>query len=115
MERAGHEEVVSQRVSERRRYWSEQVERWRGSGLTQKGYCKEEGISLQRFGRWKRRLEREGQSGALVAVPSGTVSSALFGGRRTIGLVVNGRYRVEVPDAFSPSTLEAVLQVLNRL
>lgn len=100
----------------RRQYWSGQVERWRGSGLTQKEYCFKEGISLERLGRWKRRLDREGQrrTGGLVAIPSGIVSSALHVSP-PIKLVVNGRYRVEIPDAFSPVTLEAVLHVLDRL
>lgn len=100
----------------RREYWRGQVEQWRGSGLTQKEYCGKEGISLERFGSWKRRLDREGQkqTGALVAVPSRIVSSALHTAG-ALKLVVNERYRVEIPDAFSPATLETVLHVLNRL
>jgi hypothetical protein len=105
------------RVRAAREYWSEEVQRWQGSGVTQKGYCNKRGISHERFGAWKRRLEREkkDRSGAIVAIPSETVSAALLTMRPTLGLVVKERYRVEIPDAFSPATLEAVLQVLNRL
>ncbi len=105
------------RVRAAREYWSGEVQQWRGSGLTQKGYCNKGGISHERFGAWKRRLERENKdrSGAVVAIPSETVSAALLTMRPTLGLVVNERYRVEIPDSFSPATLEAVLQVLNRL
>ena len=101
---------------ERRKYWTAQVQRWKESGLTQREYCKKEDLSIERFGAWKRRLDHEnqGDSGCLVAVPSKIVSSALFT-RPALGLVVDERYRVEIPDAFSPSTLEAVLQVLSRL
>lgn len=100
----------------RRQYWSGQVDQWRSSGLTQKEYCSKQGISLERFGTWKRRLDRESQKqpGALVAVPSRIVTSALHT-PCTLKLVVNERYRVEIPDAFSPVTLETVLHVLNRL
>lgn len=96
--------------------WIEEVQRWRESGLTQKEYCSREGISLERLGTWKRRLDRDGQkqSGALVAVPSRIVTSALHAGP-AIKLVVDERYRVEIPDAFLPATLETVLHVLNRL
>jgi len=106
-----------QAAADRRNYWSARVENWRGSGLTQKEYCEKERISLERFGSWKRRLDRETHVGgdAIVAVPSRIVSSALFASRSALGLVVNERYRLEIPDTFSPSTLEAVLQVLNRL
>ena len=105
------------RVRVAREYWSGEVQQWSGSGLTQKEYCKQKGISPERFGAWKRRLEREGQNhrGAIVAISPETVSSALITMRPTLGLVVKERYRVEIPDAFSPATLEAVLQVLNGL
>lgn len=97
----------------RRRYWNEQVERWRSSGLTQKEYCGKEGISLERFGAWKRRIDRKEQNGTLVAIPSRITFSALR--TAALRLEVNDRYRIEIPDAFSPVTLETVLQVLNRL
>lgn len=102
---------------ERRKYWTAQVERWRESGLTQREYCKKEDLSIERFGAWKRRLDHEdkNESRGLVAVPPKIVSAALFTARTVLGLVVAERYRVEIPDAFSPSTLEAVLQVLSRL
>ena len=102
--------------NERRKYWTGQVRQWRESGLTQREYCKREGTSIERFGAWKRRLDRENQSETrgLVAIPSKVVSSAFTAGP-ALGLVVDERYRVEIPDAFSPSTLEAVLQVLSRL
>lgn len=105
------------RVRAAREYWSGEVQQWRSSGLLQKEYCNKKGISLGRFGAWKRRLEREaqGHSGTIVAIPSGIVSSALLAMRPTLGLVVNERYRVEIPDSFSPDMLEAVLQVLSRL
>ncbi len=106
----------SERI-ERRQYWEAQVQRWRASGLTQREFCKKEDLSIERFGAWKRRLDREnqGESEGLVAVPPKIVSSALFTVRPALGLVVDERYRVEIPDAFSPSTLAAVLQVLSRL
>ena len=107
----------AQRAGKSREYWRGEVHRWRSSGLTQKEYCNKEGISLERFGTWKRRFDREGAgcAGALVAVPSKIVSSALMERRPALGLVVSERYRVEIPDTFSPATLERVLQVLARL
>jgi hypothetical protein len=68
---------VPQTRTGRREYWSGHVQQWRSSGITQREYCDEKGISLERFGTWKRRLDREGQSGVLVAVPSRIVSSVL--------------------------------------
>lgn len=105
------------RKGKSREYWRGEVKRWSSGGLTQKEYCNKEGLSLDRFGAWKRRFEREGQSrsGALVAVPTGIVSAALLERRQRLGLVISERYRIEIPDAFSAATLEQVLQVLARL
>jgi len=105
------------RAGKSREYWRGEVQQWQNSGLTQKEYCNKEGLSLERFGTWKRRFDREGQghAGALVAVPSKIVSSALLERRQGLGLAVGERYRVEIPDTFSPATLESVLQVLARL
>jgi hypothetical protein len=120
MEKIAEQEARSKAIQTpivRREYWRGQVEQWRDSGLTQKEYCNREGISLERLGTWKRRLDREGQeqTGALVAVPSKTVSSALSTPGTMLRLVVNERFRVEIPDAFSPVTLQTVLHVLDRL
>jgi len=105
--------------SERRDYWTYQVQQWKRSDLTQKEYCNKEGLSLERFGAWKRRLDRDNidKARSLVAVPAKTVSSALFTARPgfALGLVIDERYRLEIPDAFSPTTLKAVLQVLSNL
>jgi hypothetical protein len=118
MKKSEQQASDAQRIrNERRQYWTGQVQRWKESGLTQKEYCINEDISLERFGTWKRRLDRETQieMTRLVPVPAKTVSSALFIARPVLGLVVDSRYRVEIPDAFSPSTLEAVLQVISRV
>ena len=101
--------------TERRQYWRSHVEQWRGSGLTQKEYCRTQGICLERFGYWKRRLEREGQSGAFVAVPSGVLSRALCPSHSALRLTVDERYRIEIPEGFCPSTLKTVLEVLAHL
>lgn len=109
------ESSKTSRTGKTRGCWRAEVERWRSSGLTQKEFCSKEGLSLERFGTWKRRLEREDNSGALVAVPTGIVSSALHTSQRMLSVVVAERYRIEIPDAFTPNTLQNVLEVLSRL
>jgi hypothetical protein len=94
------------------------VQQCKRSGLTQKEYSIREGISVERLGTWKRRLDREKQNNGtkgLVAVPAKTVTSALFMPPTVLGLVVDEQYRIEIPEAFCPATLESVLQVLRRI
>jgi len=83
--------IKAPRADRPREYWRGEVQQWQFSGLTQKEYCSREGLSLERFGTWKRRFDREGQdrAGSLVAVPSGIVSSALLERRQRLGLVVS--------------------------
>ena len=52
---------------ERRKYWTDQVQRWKESGLTQREYCKKKDLSIERFGAWKRRLDHENQDEAGLA------------------------------------------------
>jgi len=108
--------IDTPRTGKSREYWRGEVQRWCSSGMTQKEYCSKEGLSLERFGSWKRRFDREGErgSGVLVAVPAKIVSSALLARSERLGLVVSERYRVEIPERFSSATLEQVLQVLAR-
>jgi hypothetical protein len=46
-----------QRV-ERRRQWARHIEKWRGSGLTQRAYCERESISYATFKSWRLRVRR---------------------------------------------------------
>ncbi len=89
-----HTAAKTSRTGKTREYWTGEVQRWLGSGLTQKDYCSKEGLSLERFGTWKRRLAREENVGALVAVPSGIVSGALHRTHRMLSAVVEERYRI---------------------
>lgn len=50
---------------ERRALRIRQLQGWCSSGLTQEAYCKHEGISVETFRRWRRRLAE--QAGALPA------------------------------------------------
>lgn len=104
---------------ERRRYWSGQVSAWSRSGLSQRDYARREGVSVERLGYWKRRLlGRRSQAstidGALVAVPHRVISAAYLG-KSGIGVVVDGRYRVEVSPDFCPETFESVVRRLSNL
>jgi len=112
-----HQASKTSRTGKSRDYWSGEVYSWSSSGLTQKEYCSKEGLSLERFGTWKRRFDREGQTdnSALVAVPTGIVTSVLHASHRMLRVVVDERYRIEIPDTFTPDTLQNVLQVLSRL
>jgi hypothetical protein len=47
--------------------WRERVEAWRGSGLTQVGFCLLHGISLASFSHWKSELVKRDRARASTA------------------------------------------------
>lgn len=46
-----------------RALWHEHFEAWRLSGLTQREYCEQHGLSLKSFGNWRGQLKREDVAG----------------------------------------------------
>lgn len=51
-----------------RSWWAAQVAAQMRSGLSQRAYCEERGVSLSSFARWRKRLEREGSHAELAVV-----------------------------------------------
>jgi hypothetical protein len=75
---------VGQDPAFRERQWRERVDAWRGSGQTQRAFCKARGISGSSFSRWKAELARRDQ---LRAEASGEIAaSGGSTGRRTEAL-----------------------------
>ena len=42
--------------SELKRFWSEHIDAWRVTDLTQRAYCQQHGLPVHRFSYWKRKL-----------------------------------------------------------
>jgi len=108
--------------SDRTRYWRAQVAAWQRSGLTQREYCKRQGVSEWSFSSWKRRLARSSAANADISfVPVAVVSQPALPKKEPSGavspltLVVGSRYRLEVGEGFSGETLGRLLTVLGRL
>lgn len=49
----------SQQIEERQSYWRSELLQWAQSGLTQKQFCQERGLSRDMFAWWKARLRDE--------------------------------------------------------
>lgn len=110
---------MKQERNGRERLWRAHLSAWKRSGLTQREYCKRQGVSEWSFSHWKRRLARSNPSGVSfvpVTVAGSTTGSAGLSGahRQSLTLVVGSRYRVEVGDGFSDETLSRLLFVLGR-
>lgn len=51
------------------RYWTQHIEGWKSSGLSQRRYCEREGIAVSTLQWWCRRLRENGQAETPRFVP----------------------------------------------
>ncbi len=105
------EEVTGQEeIKDKREHWRVHSEAWQESGQTQGEYCKQHGLNLKTFSYWRRRLKPESTTVRLVQLPAGTLRKPQ---ESTLRVLIDGRYTVEVSDAFNSATLGRVIEVLR--
>jgi hypothetical protein len=95
-----------------RRRWLERIESWKHSGLTQKAFCRQHGLELASFRRWRAIAMREGKpedSSAVTFLPVNVVEP----GATNLTVVINDTLRVEIPVGFDLTTLRQVVQALQ--
>jgi hypothetical protein len=100
-------------ASELRAFWRHHVEQWQHSGLTQIDYCRQQDVSRDRFGYWKKRLLSPQAREAATGAGPGFLRLQVASGGARVAVVLNERLRVEVQPGFDPATLRAVGQALS--
>ena len=98
---------------EKRRYWEAHIERWQHSGMTQKDYCRDNGLKWSTFHYWRKRIEELSAPMQLIQVaqtpgPTGKERSELM-------LIIGDHYKIRVGDGFNPATLARLVQTLGQL
>lgn len=106
-------------MSEKARTWAARIETWRQSGKSQREFCEERGIPLSTFQWWRKRLreqtEQDREDPGFVEVALRPRQSLQGGSTVASPVVVAvGSYRVEIAGAFDSTTLETILDVLER-
>ena len=95
-----------------RRRWLERIESWKHSGLTQKAFCRQHGLELASFRRWRAIAMREGKredSSAVTFLPVNVVEPSAV----SLTVVINDTLRIEIQSDFDPHTLKQVVQALQ--
>lgn len=97
----------------KRALWEQQIERWGASGLSMRGYCRREGVSLNSLRYWKDKLggDRRERRAVKLSIPVDTAPGA----RRVIEVIVADRFTVRVPDGFEVSELGRLIGSLEAL
>jgi hypothetical protein len=81
---------MAQGKSTERPDWAEVLARWRRSGASQRGFCRENDISYSAFTYWHRKLSEHREDSALVRVSSELARNAAFGRGTPIHVQIGG-------------------------
>jgi hypothetical protein len=100
----------SRTAEENAKYWQTEVEAHRKSGLNQREYCRQKGISYWSFNPWKRKLERKSNKPQEI---SPFLISSLSQQNKQIELILEDRIKISIPDSFSEGTLRNILNILG--
>lgn len=101
----------------KRRFWQAHIQAWGKSGLSQKEYCRRQGLRDHQFGYWKRKIaaemDKDGKS-RFVSVPVATTPPFLNNGQGDSGLeVLVGDVIIKLSNRFDPVTLLRAVSVLG--
>jgi len=98
-----------------KRIWAAHLKAWRQSGLSRMEYCRRQNLSYHAFNYWKRKFNQPASTGiSFVPVPARRIDQ-----EKVVSLPVSvlrievGRFKIEVPDSFSPRTLVRVISTLE--
>lgn len=92
-------------------FWAEQIQRCEESNLSQKVFCRKNGLARSTFQHWKRKLQNQKAFGSnhIVALSIDSIPHA----PRPLRLHVHGGYLLEIEPGFCQQTLRDVLAVVN--
>ena len=99
-----------------RHFWQSHIDSWTISGLSQAEYCRQNSLKRHQFAYWKKRLQKEDLPIEFVQIPEETVASIATPGNTgsSLRLTVSSRFTIDVPDNFTPDTLDKILCILGR-
>lgn len=104
------------RSSSKEQFWRRMMRLWRGSGLSVRAFCEEQGFSQPSFYAWRRTLA-ERDSAAVPFVPVTVTAepqapSTANGSAGAVELVLNDGRRLRVGPGFDGPTLQRLLTLL---
>ena len=105
---------------QRRRFWQSHFEDWKQSGLSQAKYCRQNRLKNRIFTYWKLKLSSHESPVEFVQVCAESIplTPSVPGFNNSgapLRLIVNCGFAIDIPDGFSPATLQKVLQTLQEV
>lgn len=91
-------------------FWTDHIESWQVSGLTQREYCQRQAISLASFGYWRGKLRRAAASTGTGLVPMALASAA---DDASLEVILPNHLSIKIPMTAQPSRVASWIQVLS--
>jgi len=106
----------AEQIAEKRRYWKQQIEQWKDSGLTQIEFCRLHNLKPHQLTYWKKRFQPADTPVSLVELKwEPTFQSPPCPNVSPLRLIVNDRFRIDIDRGFDPATLQQLVLSLRPL
>jgi hypothetical protein len=104
---------MNEDVESKREFWQQHFRRQEASGLSRRGYCRREGLSISQFSYWHRKAQTADspRPNRLVEVPVRLTAAS----QGSVEIVVAGRYTVRVGAEVGEQQLVRVVRALDSL
>ena len=111
------ENKVKERHKAKYEFWQNHISSCENSGLTQKEYCRKNGLAIQTFGYWKRKIRNKGFISEKPRFFPLAVKQNGGGSKpgRILLSIQEGRFKIEIGENFNETILKKLLVVLERL
>lgn len=113
------EELTGKRELLGNKIWQAHLNAWRKSGLTGADYCRQRNLSYHAFNYWKKKNSQSVSDRInFVPVPvrvGVNDEELLRSANSPLKVEIGSRFKIEVPDDFSPATLSRLVSSLERL
>jgi len=102
----------SEKNREKEAHWIKHIESWKGSGLSQIDYCRENNLSRHRFTYWKLKNNKKANPVKFIPLISKPTVPSLHSSMEPLKVHVGDRYLIEVGEDFSDETLRRLINTL---
>ena len=100
---------------QRLQFWENHLKDWSQTGLTQNAYCRNNNLRPNQFTYWKNKFKEQNLPIEFIQVTSHHFKKDIIDHSQNIlRLNIKSGFQVEIPDGFSLTTLEQVLQVVGQ-
>lgn len=92
-----------------RDYWQQHYQSLKGSGISQREYCRQNNLGYWTFNKWKRLFDQENTSTSLQQLPVKYHSVK----SERLEIILQDNLKISIPDDFSEKALKKIMSALR--